>query len=99
MKNTPEGKVKTRIKKRLDSMGAWYFMPVAGIMGRIGIPDFIGCYNGRFFAIEAKAGKGKVTLMQERVIGAIVAAGGLAHAVNETSADTFNLEKLYEGDT
>jgi len=73
---TPEGKVKAEIKKVLAEYGCWYFMPAMNGYGRSGIPDFVGCYNGVFFAIEAKSASGKLTPNQEREIAAILAAGG-----------------------
>lgn len=80
---TPEGKVKARIKAILSELGAYYFMPPANGFGRAGVPDIVGCLNGRFFAIEAKAGKGKTTALQERELKKIKEAGGLALVVNE----------------
>lgn len=60
MATTPEGRLKRRVKEYIKSAGAplydtWYYMPVQNGMGVVGIPDFIGCYRGRFFAIETKA--------------------------------------------
>jgi Holliday junction resolvase len=74
---TPEGKVKAEIKKVLAEYGCWYFMPSMNGYGRAGIPDFIGCYNGVFFAIEAKSANGKLTPNQEREIAAIQQAHGV----------------------
>jgi hypothetical protein len=51
-----------------------------GLLGRVGIPDFICCYRGTFIAIETKA-PGKmhtVTPNQQRVIDEIQRHGGLA---------------------
>lgn len=78
---TPEGKVKAMIKKRLDSMGVWYDMPVPGGYGRATL-DFICCYEGQFFAIEAKAPGKKATPRQEHTIKDIRAAGGAAWVVD-----------------
>ena len=86
---TPEGKVKSRIRKRLDELGCWYFMPPGGAYGKRGIPDFVGCYNGKFFAIEAKAGKGTTTVLQDITIKRIRAHNGIALVVNEDNVDTF----------
>jgi len=36
MAATPETKVKTKVRKLLDGMGAYHFMPVAGPFGRPG---------------------------------------------------------------
>jgi len=52
---TPEGKVKAEIKKLLKIHGVWFYMPVQNGYGKVGIPDFICCFNGKFLAIEAKA--------------------------------------------
>jgi len=52
---TPEGKVKEKIKRLLKHHGAWYYLPVSMGMGQHGIPDFICCYHGNMFGIEAKA--------------------------------------------
>jgi hypothetical protein len=73
---TPEGKVKAEIKKVLAEYGCWYFMPAMNGYGRSGIPDFIGCYKGVFFAVEAKSANGKLTPNQEREVAAMLAAGG-----------------------
>ncbi len=66
MAQTPEGRVKMRVKKVLDASHAYYFMPVSNGMGRHGIPDIICCVNGYFLGIECKAGNGKTTALQDR---------------------------------
>lgn len=82
---TPEGKVKKQIKQILEELDVWLFMPPANGYGRAGIPDFVGCLKGRFIAIEAKAGKGKTTALQDREIQRIKDAGGFVLIVNETN--------------
>jgi len=57
MAMTPEGKVKLKVKKLLTSVGAYNFWPVQTGYGAATV-DCLGCYRGRFFAIETKA-KGK----------------------------------------
>ena len=84
---TPEGRVKTKVKKILADLGAWHFSPQAGIYGRSGIPDIIGCYHGHFFAIECKANGNTTTPLQEQAICAITGAGGLALVVDESNID------------
>ena len=86
---TPEGKVKAEIKKVLDKAGAWYFMPSMNGYGRKGIPDFVGHYKGRFFAIEAKAPGGKATPWQERELADIREKGGVV--VIAMSAETVEM--------
>lgn len=82
---TPEGKVKKKVKEYLKSIGAWYYMPVSNGMGRVGCPDILVCYEGRFLAFETKApGKIKnVTANQQREIDAIQRVNGLAHVVDD----------------
>ena len=80
---TPEKKVKTKVVAILKEMGVYYFYPVTGGYGASGVPDIVGCYNGKFFAVECKAGKGKTTALQDRNIAQINACGGRAIVVNE----------------
>ena len=80
---TPEKKVKAEVVKVLKSFGAYYFYPVTGGYGASGVPDIVGCYMGKFFAIECKAGKSKTTALQEKNIAQIITQGGLAIVVNE----------------
>ena len=84
---TPEMKVKTKVVAILKEFGAYYFYPVTGGYGASGVPDIVGCYKGKFFAVECKAGKGKTTALQEKNIANIYAAGGTALVVNEDNID------------
>jgi len=85
--NTPEKKVKLKVVAILKSFGAYYFYPVTGGYGASGVPDIVGCYMGKFFAIECKAGKGKTTALQEKNIAQIIGQGGLAIVVNEDNIE------------
>ena len=82
---TPEGRVKEKVKKLLKGRGIWYFMPAANGFGRVGIPDFICCMDGKFLAIETKApGKrDNTTANQENRINEIRAAKGWALVVDD----------------
>lgn len=85
MARTPEAAVKAAVRKLLVEMGVYYFSPASNGYGRAGIPDIICCVNGRFLAIECKAGNGKTTALQDREIAAIQDARGEAVVVNEES--------------
>jgi Holliday junction resolvase len=87
---TPEKKVKNQVVNVLKSFGAYYFYPVAGGYGVSGVPDIVGCYKGKFFAIECKAGKGKTTALQDKHIAQIIGQGGYAIVVNESNIDDVN---------
>lgn len=89
MADTPEKKVKAAVRKILGHMDIYHFMPPGMGLGRSGIPDIIGCYQGRFIAIECKAGKGKTTALQERELNMIADAGGFTFVARED-----NLEEL-----
>jgi len=85
MAQTPEGKVKDAVKKVLKAHDIWFFMPMQNGFGVVGIPDFICCWKGQFFAIETKA-PGKVsntTPNQKRVIEEINLHGGWAIVVDD----------------
>lgn len=85
MAMTPEGRVKEAVKKYLNGIGAWWYMPVSNGMGRVGCPDFLICYKGRFLAVETKApGKrGNTTPNQDRELEGIKRADGLALVVDD----------------
>ena len=87
MANTLEVKVKKAVVKHLKQLGCYYFYPVTGGYGGSGVPDIIGCHNGRFFGIECKAGKGKTTKLQDKNLRDIMAAGGVGVVVNELNVD------------
>jgi Holliday junction resolvase len=88
MAQTPEKRVKTKVESVLKSEGAYYFFPATHGYGRSGVPDIIACVNGRFLAIECKAGGNKPTALQVREIENIRAAGGVAVVANEENWDT-----------
>jgi len=100
MANTPESKVKRKVVSQLKALKAYYFYPVTGGYGKSGVPDIVGCYEGRFFGIECKAGKGKTTTLQDMNLKQITAAGGISAVVNEdnvhTVADILNEREVSE---
>lgn len=80
---TPEAKVKKAVRQVLDGLGAYYVMPVTGGYGKQGAPDFLVCLNGKFIGIETKAGKGKLTALQEMNLKQIIGAGGVSLVIRE----------------
>ena len=87
MAATPVSKVKKKVVEQLKALGAYFFYPVTGGYGGSGVPDIVGCYKGKFFAIECKAGKNKPTPLQQKNIDTIAAQGGAVWVVNETNMD------------
>ena len=91
MATKPEVKVKNAIKKLLELHKAYYFTPVTSGFGTSGVPDFVACIKGRFVGIEAKAGKGKPTALQDKNLMDILGAGGVAIIVNESGLENLRL--------
>lgn len=85
MATTPEAKVKAKIKAILKAHNIYYAMPIGTGYGNSGIPDFLCCVNGKFLAIEAKAGKGKTTALQEKNLTNVRKSGGLTAVIYETN--------------
>jgi hypothetical protein len=84
---TPEGRVKAKVKKALDTLGTdcWRFMPVQTGFGTPAL-DFLLSIRGRFVAIETKAPGKKLTPLQEGTKAAIEAAGGIVLVVWDESS-------------
>jgi len=87
MATTPEAKVKAKIKAILKAHNVYYAMPIGTGYGNSGVPDFLCCVNGKFVAIEAKAGKGQATALQLKNLGEINKAGGYTCIINENNLD------------
>ena len=95
MAMTPEAKVKKVVTKQLKQLGAYYFFPMTGGYGKSGVPDIVGCYEGKFFGIECKAGTNKPTVLQEKNLRDIKKMGGIAVVINEENMNSVG--SLLEG--
>jgi Holliday junction resolvase len=91
MAKNPEAKVKAQVVAALKRAGVYYFFPVMGGYGRSGIPDIIACAQGRFIAIECKAGKNTTTPLQDFELNKIRQSGGTALVINEENMDCLAL--------
>ena len=100
MATTPEAKVKAKIKAILKAHNIYYAMPIGTGYGNSGVPDFLCCVNGKFLAIEAKAGKGKTTALQEKNLRQIQDSNGWSMVVHEESIEEVQiiLNILLRGD-
>ena len=92
---TPESKVKTKIHAILKKRGAYAVNYIGGISANNGTPDILACLQGRFIAIEAKAGKNKPTDLQTLNLKRIDDAGGVALVINEENLPL--LEDILDG--
>ena len=87
MAQTPESKVKASIKKILLKHHIYYVMPIGSGYGNAGVPDFICNVNGKFLAIEAKAGRGQLTALQIKNLERINTSGGVGLTIREDMMD------------
>jgi len=81
----------------LNSLDNAFFYKVhGGMYQRSGLPDIIGCHNGRCYGIELKVGTNKPTELQERTLdqmsqsGAIVGVCYTLDEVQELIEETKN---------
>ena len=73
----------------LNTLAGCYARKVAGGFFSSGWPDVVGCYGGRFFAIEVKQPGCEPTKLQAEEIDRWRSAGGLvivAHSLEEVQA-------------
>jgi hypothetical protein len=94
MSQTPEAKVKAKIKAILKEHNTYFAMPIGTGLGNSGVPDFLVCHNGYFLGIEAKAGRGVPTALQEKNLREIDKAGGWTLVINEESLENKILEAI-----
>ena len=84
MADTPEAKVKKKIRAMLVEHGALFFSPVTGGYGVSGVSDIIALYRGTFIAIEAKAdATKKPTELQKKFLGQVESNGGIALVIHK----------------
>lgn len=91
---TPEGKVKKKINELLDKYrpSIYYYMPVPNGYGKPTI-DYLGCFHGLAFGIEAKRPGKAPTARQDGTLKDITAAGGKVFVID---GDTAELEAWLE---
>ena len=54
MAQTPEGKIKAKLDKMLNTFkpNLWFYSPQSGIYGKSGVPDRMGCFYGLTIGID-----------------------------------------------
>jgi hypothetical protein len=92
---TPEGRIKAKITKLLQSYkNLYYFMPVPNGYGQSSL-DYIGCIKGTFFAIEAKRPGGQPTPRQLIQIAAIARSGAQVFIVDDDECAQFSALRAF----
>ena len=83
MGQKPETRLVTQIIKTLREYGGFWIKIHGSPYQTAGIPDIVGCYNGRFIALEVKRpGYEKTTnSRQELIMERIRKAGGISAVV------------------
>ena len=85
-----EKNFENKIKKFLESEGAWFIKYWAGSQfTKSGIPDVLACVNGYFVGIEVKAQNGKPSELQLHHIQKIRDAGGFAIVLYPSAFERF----------
>jgi hypothetical protein len=87
---TPEARVKTKLRKLIQSYsGLYLYWPVPSGYGATSL-DVLGCYRGRFFSVETKAEGKKPTLRQQKELEAIAGAMGKTFVITGTDSPVFD---------
>lgn len=86
-----EKRFEQKIRKYLDSLGAWSVKYHGNAMSANGTPDLLVCLNGVFMAIEVKATHGRPSELQKYKINQINDAGGVAMVLWPEGFDTFRM--------
>ena len=78
-----ESKLSRRIMSQLKMNGSFCFKVWGSEHMMAGLPDIVGCHEGRFFAFEVKNPDNRdgTSARQEYVMGLIRKAGGLAQVI------------------
>ena len=91
-----ESAVKREVRKLLVNYGWFVSMPPANGYGKAGISDFHALKNGKFLAIETKYGSNTPTVLQNKFLADIEAAGGWVLVVNDSEHSLARLGKFLE---
>ena len=78
---TPEGRIKTDIRRFLTDSGAFWSNVQGGPGSKPGDPDIVACYKGRYIGLEAKSEKGVQSQIQKVRESEIIKAGGIYEVV------------------
>ena len=77
-----EAGLQLRIRMALEEAGAWVYTTHGEPMGRVGAPDFLVCWRGRFLGLEVKRAGNVPTRAQLRQMELIRKAGGVSAVVH-----------------
>lgn len=93
----PEGRLQLRIQKALKvkyGRRIFLFKVHGSALMLTGLPDLIGCIDGRFFGLEVKMPKGVVSERQTYVHSLIRAAGGVIDVPRSVTDALESIERM-----
>jgi hypothetical protein len=93
MSNTPESKVKRRVKELLTAHEIYQFWPVQSGFGARTL-DCLACHRGQFFAIETKAPGKKMTEQQCAIGQRIERSQGRVFCISSEDRDSLEWVEL-----
>jgi hypothetical protein len=73
-----EADITREIRAYLKLRGIWHWKHHSGLGSMPGVADILGCFKGKFLAIEVKTPGGKVTERQQAFLDRVNYEGGLA---------------------
>ncbi|MBD3251071.1 VRR-NUC domain-containing protein [Candidatus Uhrbacteria bacterium] len=83
--NGPNG-ITSQVRQVLRKMKIWHYKHYSGgKFGQTGVADIIGCFHGRFLAIEVKRPGRVPTKNQQKFLDNVNAAGGIAFVAYSAS--------------
>ena len=86
-----EQDIQAKMQKYIKARGGYVIKTITS--NRAGIPDLLGCINGRFIGIEVKGPGGKASPLQVANILMIEAAGGIGLIAYSVAEVKEHLEK------
>jgi hypothetical protein len=78
MKGRTEKEIVNEIRDLLRLLGIFHWKQMTGPTNLPGVSDILGCYKGRFLAIEVKRDGKEPTELQQAFIDTVKEAGGIA---------------------
>ena len=88
-----EKQFEEKVKRLLKLRGCWVLKTFSNGIQRAGVPDLLICCKGKFYGVELKAEKGRVSRLQEHELKLIEEAGGRALILKPSGLERF-LEEI-----
>lgn len=73
-----EADITREIRQYLKIRGVWHYKQWQGLGSLPGVADIIGCFKGKYLAIEVKTPGKNPTPHQQNFLNQVIYAGGLA---------------------